>query len=112
MAYQIETEISGCVAVPEAGFSWERGKNSILQKKMAFSMTFPGPGGSQQNSPLLGNSALDRLAPNAHQMIMEGESHRKKKAAKRKTVYYGKSPSAPHRAWGGNGREKPGGQCC
>ena len=32
---------------------------------------------------ILANSALDRLAHNAHQMIIEGESYRKKKATKR-----------------------------
>ncbi len=35
---------------------------------------------------ILANSALDRLAHNAHQMIVEGESYRKKKAAKRTTM--------------------------
>jgi DNA replication protein DnaC len=35
------------------------------------------------DDPILANSALDRLAHNAHQMIIEGESYRKKKAATR-----------------------------
>jgi DNA replication protein DnaC len=35
---------------------------------------------------ILANSALDRLAHNAHQMIVEGESYRKKKATKRTTM--------------------------
>ena len=35
---------------------------------------------------ILANSALDRLAHNAHQMVVEGESYRKKKAAKRTTM--------------------------
>ena len=32
---------------------------------------------------ILANSALDRLAHNAHQMVVEGESYRKKKASAR-----------------------------
>lgn len=35
---------------------------------------------------ILANSALDRLAHNAHQMVVEGESYRKKKAAKRTVI--------------------------
>jgi len=34
----------------------------------------------------LANSALDRLAHNAHQIVIEGESYRKMKATKRATM--------------------------
>lgn len=38
------------------------------------------------DDPILANSALDRLAHSAHQMIIEGESYRKKKATARKIL--------------------------
>ena len=43
----------------------------------------PGLGSEMQAHQILANSALDRLAHNAHQMIIEGESYRKKKASTR-----------------------------
>ncbi|MGD0887330.1 MAG: ATP-binding protein, partial [Thermodesulfovibrionales bacterium] len=36
------------------------------------------------DDPIMANSALDRIAHNAHQLIVEGESYRRKKDPRRK----------------------------
>ena len=36
------------------------------------------------DDPILGNSALDRLANGAHQLVIEGESYRRKKEPQRR----------------------------
>ena len=36
------------------------------------------------DGPIMANSALDRIAHNAHQLVIEGESYRRKKDPRKK----------------------------